>query len=421
MVSEQLSNAWMQTVTVVDNNDGRPAINIRNSIILSPPKGESRLENGLIVGARTTQKSKRTAQPPSYSLVDLCDSLDMLKTLPALLHETQTRVLRGVIEPLLEHPTWRPVEHAGDNEHGLKTTIVPAQDRLEVIANIKAVLEFVHRALPQRCRPMASGLQESAFNLVLSRILIPSLPASLLSLPEWLRLARQAAEWEASLRDDDNGAGILRPFLDSRAGQLWLQKRQSFALRQARRVAYEAWSSWESQDVRLGDEKQSSPRASSKFIANDEDVDGWGFDNDPQPAASKGDISMASKANVDDGNDGWDFDDMAPTPIPATPALPPIKPREAKRLGKKATHKAATQESTLPSPPAALKQAAEPLALARHNLPIPPSAPTFSPTFKVSRATDTVLEWASSTLGELTQLSSLQYVCILVNELTIAQ
>lgn len=399
IILEQLSNAWMQTISIANNGDGLPSIIVRRSVSLSPPKGEDFREIVLTTVNRSTPTTDPPSPPPSFTFENICDSLESLKALTGLIHDLHTRIVRNVIEPILEHSTWRPVEQSIESALQLETTIVSPQDRLGVIRNVKSVLEFVNRALPRRCRLMESRLQESAFNLILSRILIPSLPSSVEGLPEWLRLACQAEEWEAMLRDSDNTTGVVRLFLNIQAGQVWLQKRRAGFLRQARRAAYEGWSSWASKDVQLDSLEPSHSKTLGHMATAEED--GWGFD-DAEPAPNRHDShdSAALTMDVDDGHDGWDFDDVAPAPKLPTPSM--AKPREAKRLGKKT----ARQETASPSPPLA-SPAPEPLPQVNHR-PVPLDSPSLSSTFKVSLATDTVLKLAGSTLAELAQTSSLK-------------
>ncbi|BEJ09458.1 hypothetical protein CcaverHIS641_0603730 [Cutaneotrichosporon cavernicola] len=235
------------------------------------------------------------------------------------------------------------------------------------------------------------------------------------SLPEWLRLALQAAESEASMSADDNKAGVVRSFLNEEAGQVWLQKRRVVSLCEARRVAYETWSSWASETVELNAVPHIPPEteAISQPITQHEEDDGWGFDEDPKAASSSREVTP--QVDADDGNDGWDFDDVAPPPAPTPAPVQPrkvAKPREAKRLGKKATLKGARHGSPSPprspSPPAENSsppvQSVVPTGRRTSN----PEIPVLSETFRISMAANTVIGLAASTLDELINVLSLQ-------------
>ncbi|BEJ01690.1 hypothetical protein CcaverHIS631_0603720 [Cutaneotrichosporon cavernicola] len=404
MVTEQLSTAWNQTVTVSNTDGGLPTANVRSSVTLSAPRAP-----------RSTPYAKLATHAPSYTLLEVSDALDTLRALPGLLQDLHARVIRGLVEPLVLNDTWRPVESRDDHGIGLETTIVPSQDRECVIQNVKTVLDFFQAVLPQGCRSLNERLQQSAFSLVLNRLLIPSLPTSLSSLPEWLRLALQAAESEASMSADDNKAGVVRSFLNEEAGQVWLQKRRVVSLCEARRVAYETWSSWASETVELNAVPHIPPEteAISQPITQHEEDDGWGFDEDPKAASSSREVTP--QVDADDGNDGWDFDDVAPPPAPTPAPVQPrkvAKPREAKRLGKKATLKGARHGSPSPprspSPPAENSsppvQSVVPTGRRTSN----PEIPVLSETFRISMAANTVIGLAASTLDELINVLSLQ-------------
>ncbi|BEI93912.1 uncharacterized protein CcaverHIS019_0603710 [Cutaneotrichosporon cavernicola] len=363
---------------------------------------------------RSTPYAKLATHAPSYTLLEVSDALDTLRALPGLLQDLHARVIRGLVEPLVLNDTWRPVESRDDHGIGLETTIVPSQDRECVIQNVKTVLDFFQAVLPQGCRSLNERLQQSAFSLVLNRLLIPSLPTSLSSLPEWLRLALQAAESEASMSADDNKAGVVRSFLNEEAGQVWLQKRRVVSLCEARRVAYETWSSWASETVELNAVPHIPPEteAISQPITQHEEDDGWGFDEDPKAASSSREVTP--QVDADDGNDGWDFDDVAPPPAPTPAPVQPrkvAKPREAKRLGKKATLKGARHGSPSPprspSPPAENSsppvQSVVPTGRRTSN----PEIPVLSETFRISMAANTVIGLAASTLDELINVLSL--------------
>ncbi|GMK54189.1 hypothetical protein CspeluHIS016_0107750 [Cutaneotrichosporon spelunceum] len=229
-----------------------------------------------------------------------------------------------------------------------------------------------------------------------------------------VQMALAAAESEASLRADDKKAGVLHSFLNNEAGQVWLQKRRVVSLRQARRVAYETWSSWASTTVQPDLVKHTSSQASSHSIDKHEEDDGWGFDEAPKPTSNSREGTL--QVDTSDGNEGWDFDDVALPPASAPAPVPhpkAVKPREAKRLGKKATHKAVRQGST-PSTPSSPSPPAENVSLPVESQ-VPTSSrtskletPVLSETFRISVAINTVINLAASTLDELTNVLSLQ-------------
>jgi hypothetical protein len=146
------------------------------------------------------------------------------------------------------------------------------------------------------------------------------------------------------------------------------------------------------------------------MVTNEED-DGWGFDEDPQPNSSS--REETPQVDATEGNDGWDFDDVAVAPAPAPPHKV-AKPREAKRLGKRATHKGVHQGSSPSPPPPSPPRAPvisspppQPFAPAgRHTST--PAMPVISDTFKISVADDAVIDLTASALDELTKISNLQ-------------
>lgn len=361
----------------------------------------------LTAGPRSTFNAEKAGSPPTFALGDLCSSLDALGNLHGILSDLYSRIIRNVVEPFLEHPTWRPVKQAGDKELSLVTTVVPPQAPLDVIENVKTVLQFVRDTLPPPCHSLGSRLQAGAFNLVLDRILVPGMPPSLSSLPEWLHTARAAAEWEASLGSHDPSTMVVAHFMNSKAGQVWLNKRRIVLLRQARRIAYDDWSTWTSKQVDLGVVQPPVQQPASDTTANDDDEDGWGFDDDPRQLSTgtgTGTAISSPPGGEDDENDGWAFDDVEPRPALAAPST--AKPREAKRLGKR-THKASREESFTSSTPLVDDQASTLDPETSRGQPVA-QGPVLSAQYRTSLAADNVLQFVQSTLNEMAKVSSLK-------------
>ncbi|KLT43176.1 hypothetical protein CC85DRAFT_311819 [Cutaneotrichosporon oleaginosum] len=402
-VTEQLSNAWNLAVTVSISAEGLPSVMVASSFTLSAPKAP-----------RSTPYATSVVKAPRYDFVNLCKALQTLKVLPGLLHDLHSCVVRKVIEPLLSHDSWRPSKCSRNDGIGLETVSVSSQNRRDLIQNVKVVLDFFHQALPDECRVFNVRLQEAAFSLVLDRILIPSLPTPLANLPEWLELALQAADWEGSFSADEADPGVIHAFLNDSAGGVWLQKRKAVSLSQARRIAYSTWSSWASKTVQPDVVPPMSAQPKAQALVKTDDEDGWGFEEESQLRLGSHRAAIQAEAAE---NDGWDFDDIADEPAPSPAPAPPMvhrdapKPREARRLGKKAAPKGTRLSSATPSPP--------PLSSPSANATVAsftpsdrrvsePEAPALSETFKVSMATDAVMDLTATALKELMDISNIR-------------
>lgn len=405
-MSDQLASAWKEAIVVGEAAVGSTALIVKRSIKLRRPRGGPFLDSTDEVAARSTPSSSSTStsSAPTYTVTQIGRALAQLGGLSSLLHEMQGRIIRNIVDSLVNNDSLLAETVI---EEGQSTVVIRAaleSAPLTAASNVRVVMGFVgDEILPPSDLDGREGflasLQQAAFDLLLNRILLPAMPLSLEHIPAWLQLVRQSAEWEGSLSHDPSGPNVLLSFLDHGAGHAWLDQRRQHTLRQTRRLIYDNWSSWKSKTVEeTPEEAKSEPAMADKqteAVIEDgpiEEDDGWGFDD--------------TKETGREDEDGWAFDDHDTVPAPPVAPIAPPKPvREAKRLGKKVGGKAA--QSTLPvegnaseprppSPPAPVAEA----------LPTPPA--TQADSYQASVICDQVIGIASSALSDMEVITSSQ-------------
>jgi hypothetical protein len=216
------------------------------------------------------------------------------------------------------------------------------------------------------------GIHASTSEIILSQLIVPSIPESRNDLQSWLDTVRSAVEFEGSTKPAESTTDVLRTFLDNQAGPSWANRRRKQVGEEVRRSVIGGWQGWEAveisrdkeisvvvemeveeeaEDVVMSepvaddawglDDKAAptlpkpTPASATMDSAGDEEV-GWEFEEpqlDSQPEAGP---SSPRKSGDGEADDGWAFDDDLSAPTPAPVPIKPTKPaREAKKLGKR--------------------------------------------------------------------------------------
>ncbi|OCF34945.1 hypothetical protein I317_06287 [Kwoniella heveanensis CBS 569] len=388
MVVEQITDGFHKAVSFSTPTSPQQGttLSLQNRITLQHPKN-SRPAN--IVGAPSST---------SYHLSQIYLALSRLNLLEKLLQTLATRLLRDLIQPIVSNK--RSVSLSSTEALSVLRLETPSsQSAKEALDGIKSILEFVSNivfppiAVPER-DPFLFGVTSSTFRLVLEQLILPSLPPSLDSVPDWLEVLAHAANVETTLSPSTK---IVQPFFESEAGLTWAQHRRYAVSDEVRRLVLSGWEGWEGTEKEQ--EKETIVYVEVEVEEGEPDVPividekqfemkkdaeeefGWGFNEEdqasqakeqaqpikPEPAAvgNSGDVDMVDDGwgfdetstssgagpssppkppgatkitDAEEEADGWDLD-PSPKPTPAVEPVPTPKPakpaREAKRLGKK--------------------------------------------------------------------------------------
>ncbi|WVF66483.1 hypothetical protein IAT40_001223 [Kwoniella sp. CBS 6097] len=351
---------------------------------------------------KTTRPTHITCTPTSsYELTQIYAALSQLNLLERLLQTLATRLLRDLIQPIVS--SRKSVSFSStDTLSILRLGTADSHSSKKALEGVKTVLTFVSdtvfppTAVSER-EPFLAEVTSSAFRLVLDQLILPSLPQSLDSVPEWLETLSHAVDVENALSPSTQ---IMKPFFELEAGPTWAQQRRYAVSDEVRRLVMSGWGGWEGTEkeqeketivyveVEVEEDEPDIPMVvDDEQVAtnkcNDEEEFGWGFDEGEKKAEAKKQpqsitldhVEPEAPADVDMVDDGWGFDesspnsgagpssppkvpqslaasstaseadadgwdlDPAPAPAPAADPIPTPKPakpaREAKRLGKK--------------------------------------------------------------------------------------
>lgn len=277
----------------------------------------------------------------------------------------------------------------------------PQTRPVDVVSNVRSALKFVgEQVLPSSGLEGREGfllsLGRAAFQLILDKVLIPSMPHSLDGISDWLQLVRKSAEWEQELCSSPDSPGMLQQFLQIGAGKAWLDQRRVDTLRQTRHLVYHDWKTWNSKSVddlfeTVSPQEVPLGEVSSNGKAAAQETDGMATDQNSDMA----------------DDDGWNFDDFEV--VTSQPVRAPTKPvREAKRLGRKAAQKSLAPEQRIGAEDSEVEPA--PVKPASHqpaNNPasIPPASE--KKTYQVSVICDRVVAVVSDAVGDMKRLADL--------------
>lgn len=291
--------------------------------------------------------------------------MDRLDILSDQLHDLQRRLLNHVIQPLLIGQEASTTVDEQASTLSVRPTTLGHLSPIDVVRHADAVVRFIADELrprssevpvPAEVDRFLASFREAVFKLILSDILIPSMPATCTDLPGWLLLVRESVACE----NEGGSGGVLATFLTKEAGQRWLANFRRTQLRQARDLSFRSWSSASYREVELPNQiSTTAPELSASLPVGEPlsledqgpagdveegmavaEADGWGFDDEP------------SNKLDDASDDGWGFEETAQAE--ATQHVAALKPvKQAKRVGKRGANKNSARDvdSSSPSPP----------------------------------------------------------------------
>ncbi len=291
------------------------------------------------------------------------DNIDTVIPLPDLLASMSPSALsmhlstlrRDIITHCVEYVLKQPVQiyqaaatHlTGTAEYKLSMHRAPpgTEDLSLRLENLTTVIAFLHSNLfphlpPAERTSFPLSLCAPIRTAVLNHLLLPNVPSTLAQLPDFLRVAKQAAALEDEVvvkMLGDNGADSrIKTWVDN-VGVHYERKRRAEILDRARAIAVSSPddSSTFHVDVPLAVENPPFPiNVVDRPVANGEHAkpvaveandDSWGFADE---SLSQGDDTPSQS---DTSTDGWGFDDdieqePAPEPVPEPPKAPEPEP-----------------------------------------------------------------------------------------------
>lgn len=333
-----------------------------------------------------TKAQSVSKDQPRYTLPQLYSALSRLHALEVPLRQLQAQIVEQLITPLLRGQSTIKLD---SNDTTTTTTLhlisATARTPTEILADLSSVFDYIKSsAFPESPNTQSerdlffTDLHGSTTRLLLSELVLPSLPPSRADLSTWLATIQSAVEFESQSEPtgSSNTHKTLLAFYDDQAGSSWANSRRRRVADQVRKLILDGWEGWEAVaisrdkeisvvvEVEVEDEDEPmpiSPTQESKpetTIQKDADSNtnsaststtpsspevteeeaGWGFDEDAQQnsQAVAGPSSPKRNGQNDDVEDGWAFDDDLSTAAPApAPAIVPKPTREAKKLGKR--------------------------------------------------------------------------------------
>jgi hypothetical protein len=294
--------------------------------------------------------------------------------------------LKELVGPLLSG-TYSLTRESSDTTDTLRLVASSQRDSKDILVDLATLFSFVDSTVfppisiaSETRTSYLAILRSSTSELLLSTLILPSVPSSLDDLPTWLDTVKSASEFEASqsTSSEEMKLNSVRAFYNDRAGLSWANLRRSRIGDQVRRLIISGWEGWEAvsisrdkeisvvveveveepEDVTMEDQStqdesdlawesasQTQVVSSSTLqtkVGTDEEDGGWEFE-EPSAQMEAG-PSSPRRISTEEADDGWAFDDDLSAPAPApVPVKAPKPTREAKKLGKKVA-KAKTSE-----------------------------------------------------------------------------
>ena len=320
---------------------------------------------------------------PTYTLPRIYSALSSLRALEGPLRQLQSHIVEQLVTPLLRGQSTIKLD-TKDSVASLSFASATARTPTEILADLSTIFDFVKTStfpevanLHKERDRFLDELHDSTTRLLLSELVLPSLPPTRTDLPGWLATVQAAVEFESQSDSSRSSNNTLLSFYDNQAGSSWANLRRRRVAEQVRKLILDGWQGWEAVEisrdkeisvvveVEVEQEDEPMPAAKEGIEApesakatpvvdattsspspddTEEEEGGWGFDEDAQQKQA-GPSSPKRHGQSDDLDDGWAFDDDLSTPAPApAPVIAPKPTREAKKLGKRVA------KAKLPSP-----------------------------------------------------------------------
>ena len=290
----------------------------------------------------------------------------------------QVRILKDIVGPVLE--THSVTKDSIDKTSTIRLSSTSQRSPKDILSDLSTLFTFIETtvfppdsAAAEARTQLLTGLRSSTSELLLSTLIIPSIPASLEELPTWLNTIQAAVDFESTGRPSEKSTDPVKIFYENQAGASWANLRRNQAGEQVRRLIVDGWAGWEAisisrdkeisvvVEVEVDDEEEdvdmdaktkadvsvSSTQAEVKSVqppstglekadATEAEEGGWEFEEPSPTAEPEAGPSSPRRISTEDADDGWAFDDDLSTPAPAPAPIKAPKPtREAKKLGKK--------------------------------------------------------------------------------------
>jgi len=303
-------------------------------------------------------------------------ALSRLQALADPLRILHTRILKDLVGPILS-ATYSVSEDSNEAVSTLRLSSYPQRVPDDVLSDLAILFKFIQttvfptiHAISDARTQFLAGLHSSTSELLLSTLIIPSIPKSLTDLPTWLSTVKTAASFESTANRETSSTTPVKAFYENQAGLSWATLRRNQVGEQVRKLIVDGWAGWEAVSIRRDKEisvvvevevdqeedvdmenpveatasnavpepeaTSVPPPSTKESKVDDDEEDGWEFEEPVPIVQPEAGPSSPRRIATEDVDDGWAFDDDLSTPAPAPAPIKAPKPtREAKKLGKK--------------------------------------------------------------------------------------
>ncbi|KAJ7623164.1 hypothetical protein FB45DRAFT_752778 [Roridomyces roridus] len=297
----------------------------------------------VVVSPKSLTISPSIVVRQSETVLSLQDTLSALSVTSLSNHLTTLR--RDIITHYVDNVLRQPMSLTISSEDfGNQLTLFPSPPISEHLTtrldNVSATLRFLSAHfvafLPNsESAVFLRSLIKPTVNSVLSNLLIPSLPSSFDSLPEFIRLAKQAVAFEedfmVQLLGGDQNDRSIKSWVDGMGGHYERQRRVQI-LEACRIIVLEPESAPPDRFQVEVDVPQDAMPAVVPVQAEDEEEDAWGFEDKKKSATHVADDgwgfndedeaepepALDLPPSTEDTEDSWGFDEEEEEQPPAT-------------------------------------------------------------------------------------------------------
>jgi protein transport protein DSL1/ZW10 len=257
----------------------------------------------------------------------LLQALERLDSQTSLLRKLTKLYQHRICQPALSRASEGTACSIDETSHCLMlSTGTGKKDASSVLACLSSILSFLQSHFPLNLgRAIGDDLSEALIGSLQDEWLTPSIPLSLSELRQW-------SEFEVKVRDFARiissyhwpGHKSLTNWVDE-VPEIWLEKRRASSLdavrtalkmrrgpnREVERVEREKISGEDAALIQNGanEEFEIQGLSTDADVKEEEDLSGWGFDDDTAVANDNMTTPNKIDAGVEDATDAWELDD----------------------------------------------------------------------------------------------------------------
>ena len=263
-----------------------------------------------------------------------------MDSLDPLIQSLQTRLIRDIVAAAATKLQLSISKPNSLHELTLATApFLPPSERVDAVSHILAfIAEHVFPPisdLESTRRNFLSQIIQSSMNIIIHDIILPAMPTSLASIPDWLEVVNHAVAIES--QHASATPLIIAPFFQSEAGRAWAVQRRKRVAEDVRKIIVGGWGGWEAVaeerdkdvvtlvEVEVSDDEgedevlaanggnheggHRGKLSSEKTPAADDEDFGWGFDESQGSKDDSAKEPLAEAVEEEPVEEGWGFDE----------------------------------------------------------------------------------------------------------------